>query len=105
MKDYATESDIIETADPLFYPGETVKIADSYYSHGLSSLQVRDCAWDALYKTWTYCLVRVSEGGDIPTAVEFLYGSVPEKDLKLIACAPRHVSNATPGLRENKLSK
>ena len=89
MKNYATETDIIETADPLFFPGDVVK---SPYPYGLMSLHVRDFAWDAFHKTWTYCLVRFSwEGGDSGTVWvgSIAYGSVPEKDLKLISRQPR----------------
>ena len=53
MKDYATETDIITTADPLFYPGDVVVFSE----HQGYKLTVHSVAWDILQNSWTYLLL------------------------------------------------
>jgi hypothetical protein len=80
-KDYATETDIIETADPLFFPGDMVKARTQFLR-----TYIRDFSWDSLNKTWTYCLVHFTQPGYDPKwSGSIADDSVPEKDLKLIS--------------------
>ena len=62
MKDYATETDLIEIPDALYAPGTEVRYTDSFEGKKYTELTytVRDFAWDSLKKTWTYCLERES---------------------------------------------
>jgi len=87
MKNYATESDIIETADPLFYPGDKVQAR----THDTICTYVRDFAWDTLNKTWTYCVVYFQMPGHDPKWTGSVANeAVPEKDLKLISRPQRN---------------
>lgn len=84
MKDYATETDIIETADPVFYPGDRVE----FRQHKGYTLTVESFSWESLKKSWTYTLVYFLTEGDGSDrrwngslAVEEAF----EKDLKLVS--------------------
>lgn len=89
MKDYATETDIIETADPLFYPGDQVElVAYSIREATGYKLFVESFAWNTLVRSWTYTLVYfLTEGngydmrwnGSLATPEAF------EKELKLVS--------------------
>jgi hypothetical protein len=87
-KDYATESDIIETADPLFHLGDKVKqkqwtrAAESGFS-----LFVESFSWNTLRKSWTYTLVYFLTGdkGDTRWNGSLGVEEAFEKDLKLIS--------------------
>lgn len=62
MKDYATETDIIETADPLFGPGDEVE----HSAHqGGYTLMVDSFAWHPLKKSWTYVLLYYRHGNQL----------------------------------------
>lgn len=82
MKDYATESDIITTADPLFYPGDRVEQSD----HKGYTLTVEGASWNSLKNSWTYVLLYFLSGKnqdirwDGSLAVEEAF----EKDVKLV---------------------
>lgn len=52
MKDYTTETDIIQIADPLFGPGDIVMYRDV-------ECIVQHSQWEPLKRTWTYALDRV----------------------------------------------
>jgi len=75
MKNYATETDIIKIADPLFFPGDMVRTKTRPFLR----TYVRDCAWDDLSKTWTYCLAGSAQTSSIDDE------NAPEKDLVLIS--------------------
>lgn len=55
MKNYATETDIIEIADPLFYPGDRVEWKCG--GPATNGLTVESFSWNALKKSWTYTLL------------------------------------------------
>jgi hypothetical protein len=64
-KDYATETDVIETADPLFYPGDKVELKRWTRAQETGyNLFVESFAWNTLAKSWTYTLVFFLTAGD-----------------------------------------
>lgn len=77
-KDYATETDLIEIADPLYAPGQEVRWTNPYFK-GAKELTytVAHFQWDSLKQSWTYCLERESFD-EMMVATE----DAPEADLK-----------------------
>lgn len=87
MKDYATETDIITTADPLFYPGDKVYWSAGHRDHTVLPLVVESFSWNVLAKSWIYTLVYFLEKTGVSLDMRW-NGSLAvedafEKDLKL----------------------
>lgn len=93
MKDYATETDIITTPDPLFYPGDKVLWAAAHRDHAEMPLIVESCSWNMLERSWTYILVYfLTENThlDIRWDGSLAAEEAFEKQLKLVSRAPKN---------------
>lgn len=92
MKDYATETDVFTTPDPLFYRGDTVAWGEwqRESSDGLA-LHVDTVAWNAWENSWAYTLLWSISGDqyDERWANSFVTDNALEKDLKLVS-RPTH---------------
>lgn len=79
MKDYATETDIITTPDPLFYPGDKVEWGRNHWF-------VESVSWYSLETSWAYTLVNFLTDTQVscPCWSEDAE-DVLEKDLKLVS--------------------
>lgn len=90
MKDYAIETDVIDTADPLFYPGDRVEWkCGGPVKYGLT---VESFSWNALKKSWTYTLVYFlteGDGYDNRWNGSLAVDEAFEDDLKLVSRRPR----------------
>ena len=87
MKNYATETDIIETADPLFYPGDQVELKRWTQKTGYK-LFVESFAWNALVRSWTYTLVfflTAGNGYDMRWNGSLAEPEALDKELKLVS--------------------
>jgi hypothetical protein len=89
MKNYATETDIITIADPLFYPGDKVFWGAGHRDHMVLPLLVESFSWNTLEKSWTYTLVYFLEKTGISLDMRW-NGSLAveeafEEDLKLMS--------------------
>jgi hypothetical protein len=89
MKDYATETDIIQTADPLFFPGDQVEL--NHWTRAKETgykLFVENFSWNFLAKSWTYTLVYFlteGKGYDMRWNGSLAEPEAFEKELKLVS--------------------
>jgi len=85
MKNYATETDIITTPDPVFYPGDLVEYSENDTPYNVT---VESHSWNDRKKSWTYTLVYFlteGDGSDRRWNGSLAYDEAFEKDLKLVS--------------------
>lgn len=90
MKDYATETDIIKTPDPVFFPGDRVEWGK--HRNNNYHLLVESFSWNSIENSWTYTLVYFlteGDGSDVRWNGSLALEEAFEKDLKLISRHPR----------------
>lgn len=86
MKDYATETDIITTSDPLFYPGDVVRM--ERHNADVYPMRVESFAWNTLKHSWTYTLLydlTGMESVDLAWNGALAESEAFEKELKLVS--------------------
>jgi hypothetical protein len=87
MKDYATETDLIETPDPVFHIGD--KVTWKLSAHNDFTLYVSSVAWDSIEQAWSYELwYFIDERPNFDDRCNNAAFAVPdafEKDLTLVS--------------------